>query len=893
MTTYKDLSLAQQVGQISASENRAELCKQIKTFMKEARQIMAQAFAQNEPIENLLEKQSSLTDEVINCLWNGFLWEKEAIALIAVGGYGRGELHPHSDIDLLCLTKTNLSPSLEENIQAFFAALWDAGLEVGHSVRTIRECIDLATEDVSVITNLIESRFMLGHIDLYTKLKTGIEPDKIWSPANFFEAKRKEQKERHWKHNNTEYNLEPNIKTSPGGLRDIQTIIWIAKRFYTVDTLHDLVQIGVFTEEEYNLLNTSHNFLARVRFALHLIVGRDDNRLLFDYQRRVAEKFGFTDSNIQLAVEQLMKRYYRVALTVSELNDLFLQHFEEVITQSTESENVIDIHESFQLRGHLIEAKHPNIFIDHPSALLEVFLLIANRQEIEGIRASTIRLIRDHRYLIDDSFRAKKENKAIFMQLLRSPYRLFTQLRRMKRYGILSRYIPAFGKIIGQMQFDLFHIYTVDAHTLLVIKNMRLFQLPEQKKFFPLAVQVIQQLPKIEILYLAGLFHDMAKGRGGDHSTIGADEAKIFCLEHGLSDYDADLVSWLVKSHLLMSMTAQKKDTSDPDIIHEFALNVGDLVHLDYLYVLTVADIYATNPTLWNNWRASLLSELYFGAKRALRRGLGNPINKQGWINETRVQALALLNLAGYEEEDVTPLWRVMGEDYFTREKPDDIAWHAKAILEHPSVGTPLILIKEAKLYGVEGGTQIFIYTQDQPNLFAVTVCALDQLQLTIIDARIMTSNTNFSLDTYIVLENDGNPIGNNLHRIEEIKKVLLQVLTGPYQVPEIIPKRMPRQLRQFRITTAVTISNDRSNPPRTIIEIRALDRPGLLARLGIIFSQFKLSVHNARIATLGECAEDVFFVTDENKQPLGDPELCLNLQKTICHALDQDLIKQ
>ncbi len=888
MTTHKELSPTN-----TEHDNRSELCKTIKAYLKESRKIMAEAFSKEEPIENLLTKQSQITDEVIHQLWNTLTWEGDQnICLIAVGGYGRGELHPYSDIDLLCLVSEQTRTDNNEKIQAFFTALWDAGLEVGHSVRTLNECITLAKEDITVITNMMECRFLFGDHALFVLLKDEIAPNKIWSPKEFFEGKRLEQKERHKKHNNTEYNLEPNVKTSPGGLRDIQTIIWIAKRFYTVDTLHDLVQIGVFTEEEYNLLNTSQNFLSQVRYALHLIIGRDDNRLLFDYQRQVAEKFGFTDSNIQLAVEQLMKRYYRVALTVSELNDLFLQHFEELLMEPIDPKKITPLNEHFQIRNHFIEAMHPNIFSENPACLLEVFILIANHPEIEGIRASTIRLIRDHRYLIDDQFRQNKHIKDLFIQLLRSPYRLFTQLRRMKRYGILGRYIPAFGKIIGQMQFDLFHIYTVDAHTLLVVRNMRFFQLPDQKKFFPLAAQVIQQLPKIEILYLAGLFHDIAKGRGGDHSTIGADEAKIFCLDHGLSEYDAQLVSWLVKNHLFMSITAQKKDISDPQTINEFAQHIGDLVHLDYLYVLTVADIYATNTNLWNNWRASLLSELYFATKRAIRRGLGNPINKQGWINESRTQALSLLSLAGYEEDDIHPLWRVMGEDYFTREKPDDIAWHAKAILEHPLDSSPLILIKEAKMYGVEGGTQIFIYTQDQPNLFAVTVCALDQLGLTIIDARIMTSNTNFSLDTYVVLERDGNPIGHNLNRIEEIKKALSHILTQPYQLPEVVQRRMPRQLRQFNVATIVTISNDRATP-RTVIEIRALDRPGLLARIGCIFAKFKLSVHNARIATLGECAEDVFFVTDENKQPLGDPNLCFDLQKTICDELDQDLTKK
>jgi [protein-PII] uridylyltransferase len=445
--------------------------------------------------------------------------------------------------------------------------------------------------------------------------------------------------------------------------------------------------------------------------------------------------------------------------------------------------------------------------------------------------------------------------------------------------------LPEFGFIVGQMQHDLFHIYTVDAHTLNLIKHLRKLQYTQVSDKFPLASKLMAKLPKPELIYLAGLYHDIGKGRHGDHSEIGAVDAEAFCIRHQLPQWDTRLIVWLVQNHLVMSTTAQRKDLSDPQVIHDFAQTVIDETHLDYLYVLTVADINATNPTLWNSWRASLLRQLYTETKRALRRGLENPVDREEQIRQTQSAALDTLVRNGNDQDDVEQLWSQLGDDYFLRHTSSDVAWHTEAILQQPADGGPLVLIKETTQRDFEGGTQIFIYAPDQHDFFAVTVAAMDQLNLNIHDARIITSSSQFTLDTYIVLDNDGDSIGNNPERIEKIRKGLTEALRNPDDYPTIIQRRVPRQLKHFAFAPQVTIHNDAQRPV-TVLELSAPDRPGLLARIGMIFLEFDLSLQNAKIATLGERVEDVFFITDENNQPLSDPQLCIRLQEAIVEQL-------
>ncbi|WP_094078684.1 [protein-PII] uridylyltransferase [Perlucidibaca aquatica] len=859
-----------------------------KTSLKAAQAELIERFKEGRDIRLLVREWANAIDDVLRQAWvNLGLDQFNDLALLAVGGYGRAELHPASDVDVLILHDgAELPTGAEEAVSQFITHLWDLGLDIGSSVRSLSDCVRLATEDITIATNIMESRTLVGDERLRRDMQRLTGPDRLWPGKAFFIAKRDEQIARHAKHNNTEYNLEPDLKNAPGGLRDIQTIGWVAKRHFGADTLRDLVAHGFITEAEFVELDECQCVLWRIRFALYIVSGRSDTRVLFDYQRRMAELFGYGDSQANRGVEQLMQDYYRAAMRISMLNEMLLRYFDEAILGEDESAPVVALNSRFQLRNGIIEVTSEDVFKRYPSALLEIFVLLGDHPEVTEVRASTIRLIMQHAVLIDDNFRNDIRNKSLFMELLRCRTALFSSLRRMKRYGILGRYIPAFGAIIGKMQYDLFHIYTVDAHTLLVLKNMRRFRYPEVEERFPVVAKVAKNLPKIELLYIAGLFHDIAKGRGGDHSELGAVDAHDFCIEHGLGKWDANLVAWLTQQHLVMSVTAQKKDVSDPDVINEFAKKVGDIVHLDYLYALTVADICATNPTLWNSWRASLLRQLYTQTKRALRRGLVNPIDKQEWIIENRASALELLEDQQIGSSEAEGVWDSLGDDYFLRESAKDIAWHTTALLRHGPDAGPLVLVRENHSEPYDGATQIFVYTRDLPNLFAATVAALDQLHLTVMDARIITSNNGFSLDTYIVLDENGDRIADS-SRLAHIGNELRQSLARPDQFPVLVQRRLPRQLKHFDVRTQVNLSNDLVHQ-RTVVEVITLDRPGLLARVGRIFMEHGVNLQNARIATLGERAEDVFFLTDAAQQPLSDPELCERLCAALRDQLDQ-----
>ncbi|MDH4610937.1 [protein-PII] uridylyltransferase [Pseudomonas sp. BN102] len=859
-----------------------------KKAIRQAREVLDNRFANGRDIRRLVEDRAWFVDQILRAAWERFGWSEDAeIALLAVGGYGRGELHPYSDIDLLILLDSADHEVFREPIEGFLTLLWDIGLEVGQSVRSVAECAEEARADLTVVTNLMESRTIAGPEHLRQRMLAVTSPEQMWPSKHFFLAKRQEQKARHAKYNDTEYNLEPNVKGSPGGLRDIQTILWVARRQFGSLNLHGLVQQGFLVESECSMLASSQEFLWKVRYALHMLAARAEDRLLFDHQRKIASLLGFEDGDGKLGIERFMQKYYRVVMGVSELSDLINQHFEEVILRAGETGQAQPLNSRFQLRDGYIEVTHPNVFKRTPFALLEIFVLMAQHPEIKGVRADTIRLLRDSRHLIDDDFRKDIRNTSLFIELFKSSQGIHRNLRRMNRYGILGLYLPEFGQIIGQMQHDLFHIYTVDAHTLNLIKHLRKLKWPELAEKFPLASKLIDKLPKPELIYIAGLYHDIGKGRGGDHSELGAVDAEAFCARHQLPVWDSRLVAWLVQHHLVMSTTAQRKDLSDPQVIFDFARLVGDQTRLDYLYVLTVADINATNPSLWNSWRASLLRQLYTETKRALRRGLENPLDREEQIRQTQSAAIDILVRNGIDQDDAEQLWSQLGDDYFLRHTASDVAWHTEAILQHPAGNDPLVLIKETAQREFEGATQIFIYAPDQHDFFAVTVAAMSQLNLNIHDARIITSTSQFTLDTYIVLDADGGRIGENPARIREIREGLIDALKNPDEYPAIIQRRVPRQLKHFAFPPQVTISNDAQRPV-TILELIAPDRPGLLARIGRIFLEFDLSLQNAKIATLGERVEDVFFVTDANNQPLSDPELCRRLQEAIVSQLSR-----
>ncbi|MEQ5837421.1 [protein-PII] uridylyltransferase [Marinobacter sp. NFXS9] len=850
----------------------------------------AQAFRNGADVRELVMARALSVDRILALLWSRYEFAaSDDIALIAVGGYGRGELHPHSDIDLLILTRDQVHEAWQEDLTSFITLLWDLRLDIGHSVRSIEESKAAARDDVTILTNLLETRTIAGPDSLRATLSEQVYSDDVSADRAYFIAKREEQRRRHEKYGDTEYNLEPNIKGSPGGLRDIQTIGWITKRHFGLESIADLTRFSILTEEEYQIILNGENFLWRLRYGLQLIADRNENRLLFDHQRALAEMLGYHDKGKRLGVEIMMQEYYRTVLALAELTDVILQYYDEAILGSDGNDDIRPINKRFQIRNGYIEATNNQVFAYAPYALMEIFVLMAQNPTIRGIRATTIRSLRAHRHLIDDAFRSDLAVTTLFMELLRTPHALDQTLSFMKKYNVLGRYLPEFGAIIGQMQYDLFHIFTVDAHTLRVIRNMVQMSGDEALSNFPLASRLVHRLPKLENLYIAGLYHDIAKGRGGDHSELGAEEAIDFCDRHHLSQRDTHLIAWLVENHLLMSMTAQRKDISDPDIIHAFARAVPSQVHLDYLYVLTVCDISATNPKLWNTWRASLLRQLYIEAKRALRRGSETPVDRNEWIKATQSEAREILLAQNITDEQIDAIWDVMDEDYFLQDSTVDIAWQTAAIIRHGNDPDPLVMIRDTRGGPTDGFSQIVIYMKDRAALFAATTAVLEQLNLNIVDARISSSDGPYSISAYVVLDEQGQPLGKDQARKERVRQRLIEELDDPEDYPDIIHRRTPRQLKHFSFPTQVTFSNDTVNQ-RTVMEVITPDRPGLLARIGSILLENNVRLTNAKIATLGERVEDVFFVTDEEGAPLSDPVVCQALQDDLCRQLDESV---
>ncbi|MCJ8337776.1 MAG: [protein-PII] uridylyltransferase [Pseudomonadales bacterium] len=872
--------------QLKTCSNPIPVFKQALTEMREN---MDREFLAKIDISRLIYGRSQILDLLLTSAWELFSWPAaEQASLIAVGGYGRGELHPHSDIDLLLLFEGADPEQYQQSISGFLTLLWDIKLDVGSSVRNIQECYEQSKDDITIATNLIESRTITGDPGLRQQMYERVISEKAWSAKDFLQGKLAEQKIRHQRTNNTEYNLEPNLKNSPGGLRDIHTIGWVGMRYFGATFIHDLLEYGFITSSELTILNKGWNYLWKIRYALHMINNKREDRLLFDHQRSLAELFGYRDQKGKLAVEQFMGKYYRVAMQMAGFNELLLQHFEETLA-SVDPRQIVPLNNRFQLNNNFIEVTHDKVFKYHPFALMELFVLLAQNRGIAGVRASTIRLIREHWYLIDDNFRSDIRNISLFMELLRQPDGVSTELKRMIRYGILGLYLPEFGRIVGQMQHDLFHIYTVDAHTVKVVRKCRQFRHLEHREQFPIAHRLVNQLPKIELLYIAALYHDIGKGRGGDHSELGSIDAIEFCKTHRLGKWDSQLIAWLVRNHLLMSMTAQRKDISDPEIIQTFAEQVGDITHLDYLYVLTVADINATNNSLWNNWRASLMRTLYGETKLALKRGLENPVNRQDLIDQVQQEAMDMLTTGIIDERQVVELWSTIGEDYFIHESAKSIAWHTKAIIERNNRNKTLVLIQKTSLRMHEGASEVFIYTKDAVNLFAVTVATLDQLSLSIQDARIYQTQGDYSFTTYTILTQENKSIPDNTKALRDIKQTISRKLSTPERYSSIIRRRVSRQLKLFSIPSKVKFTTD-SSTHYTQVEIISPDRPGLLAVIGQVFATHNIVLCKAKISIVGERVVDQFFITDCSGALVEDPEFIHLLQTEICRQLDQHI---
>jgi [protein-PII] uridylyltransferase len=842
---------------------------------------LKQRFADDEPVESLVRDRARMVDAVLRRAWELHVGPRaKDVNLIAVGGYGRGELHPCSDIDVLILLPKGEVAEAEAGIERFLTFMWDIGLEVGHSVRTIDDCQRESAADVSVATTFIEARLLAGPDHLFQSMRRALGQDKVWSSKAFFEAKVAEQQSRHHRYHDTGYNLEPNVKASPGGLRDIQTIGWVAKRHFGAETLDELVGHGFLTAAELRKLRQAQAFLWKVRFALHTLTGRREDRLLFDHQIRIAKMFGYEDAAYTLAVEQFMQRYYRTVMDVSLLNEMLLQLFREAILNAEGENTIVPLNPRFQLRNDYLEVTSEDTFARNPSAILELFRVMQDTPGIRGVRATTIRLLGRHLWLIDEEFRQNPRNHRLFLELLRAPVGVTHELRRMNLYGVLGRYIPAFGRVVGRMQYDLFHAYTVDAHILFVLRNLRRLALPRFEHELPDLSRLMATIQRPEVAYMAALFHDIAKGRGGDHSELGAVDAEAFCLEQGLSRYDARLVAWLVRHHLIFSVTAQKKDISDPKVIQEFARTVGDQTHLDYLYLLTVADVRGTNPKLWNSWKSSLFHDFYERVRRVLRRGLETPLEHEELVAETR--AHALLDVHQVPRERAEQIWRRFNDMYFLRYSAAEVAWHTRLLAATEPEDVSLLVAVRTEVE--RGGNAVLTVGPHRQQNFARTTAVLDQMGLNIVDARITPLDGGLGIDTYLVLEDTGQPIADR-QRAQQIEQQLRRALNAETDLP-VVTRRAPRQVRMFSTPTQISFSEDPLQN-RTVLEIIAGDRPGLLSEIGRVFLAEQIDVVTAKIMTIGERAEDVFYITDGQGRPLGE-QARRQLQERLAAALDR-----
>jgi [protein-PII] uridylyltransferase len=825
--------------------------------LKQGQIYLQQQFENGADIVELVHQRAYFVDEVIGQLWSQHIPKESPMALLAVGGYGRGELHPYSDIDLLVLLDTSISDQPPESLSQFLTQLWDIGLEIGHSVRTIAECRQQAEQDITIATNLLETRFICGEGSLFYGLQQLTVTNKTWDEKQFYQNKLAEQKQRHLKYNDTANNLEPNLKESPGGLRDLQVISWIAQQHFGVTDLKGLYDKGFLESNEYDILDQAQRFLWRVRFVLHMLAGRKQEKLMIDFQREIAVQLGYQDDDKRLAVEHFMKAYYLCARHVEQMNELLAQLFEENIILAEQPKHITPINRRFQVHNGYLETLNSGIFAFRPYAMLELFLILQQHSEIKGVRADTIRQLHAHLHLINDRFRADIQSRSLFMEIIRQTSSISHEFRRMNKLGVLGAYLPMFGVIVGQMQHDLFHTYTVDEHTLFLVRNLRRFSCEEYKEEFPLCSDVFYQLPKPELLYIAGLFHDIAKGRGGDHSKLGVVDATAFCEQHSLSTFDTDIVAFLVRHHLSMSATAQRYDIHDPDVIRKFARTVQTVNRLNYLYLLTVADIRATNENLWNGWRDSLLRQLYQMTRQWIEHNDDIAKNTQEKSLQQRQLALKAMSDSTWSEQDITDLWQPYDDDYFLRHSVEDIVRQTKQRLQQPDTDT---LIK-VRSYDDDGTKEIFILTKDQPCVFAAIAVAIEQLQLNILDAKINTASNGDLLNTYIVN-------GPERHNDEIINSIRQQLIDLDH-IDAYCPKHTPRKMTLFETAPVINFQASEQNK-HTILELYTHDRPGLISTVADVFIQCSIHLINAKLITLVDQVEDVFFVTSMTGKPLS-----------------------
>jgi [protein-PII] uridylyltransferase len=817
---------------------------------------LAARFDRGDEVDALVAARAGAVDGQLRAAWTRCVPDGAGLALFAIGGYGRGELFPQSDIDLLVLGAEDAQQVWREALARFLALLWDAGLQASQAVRSPAQCTE-AADDQTVLTAMMEWRPLAAGDEAQAALRAAIAPERVWPARDFFRVKVEEQRRRHARFGDTSDNLEPNLKDGPGGLRDIQTLRWMAQRLLGSGDLASMLAFGQIGAVEFDTLERERKALSRLRYGLHVVAGRREERLRFDYQKRLAARLGHTDDADNLAVEQMMQGFYRSAARVLRINDRLLQRFEEQLEGEGE---VLPIDEHFELRrGYL--AVRDRAWLQHGVAeVFGLFAAWAAHPESRGLHSMTAWSLAETLVKIPAYAEADHLLRQQFLALLRGPQPVKV-LERMARLGVLGRWIPAFAQVSGRMQFDLFHVYTVDQHTLAVLRNLAIFAAGEADERFSTAHTVWPSLRKPELLLLAGLFHDIGKGRGGDHSELGAVDAREFCLAHGLSEADTALVEWLVRKHLLMSVTAQKQDITDPEVIHRFAAEVADRQRLDHLYLLTCADIAGTSPKLWNAWKDRLLADLHTATRFALRRGLEHPVAADERIAENQTLARGLLAGEGFDAGAIDALFARMPRENFLRSRPDQIAWQAAA-LDGAAAGATAI--RARLLRGDAGGYEVFVNAADRDGLFAAIVITLDRLGLAIQQARALDGPHGSIFDTFHVLPNDPQ----HPPAVAQIEHALRQALAG--DLDRLLPSRrqQPRHLKHFRIAPRIDLEPV-AEGARTRMSLICTDRPGLLADVTHVLRRQRVRVHDARIATFGERAEDVFLIAGDDDRAL------------------------
>ena len=836
------------------------------------RAVLRAAFEARADTPRLLREHTRLVDRVVAGIWCD-LGAPAAAALVAVGGYGRGQLFPHSDVDVLILLPGTLDAAGTAFVERLVGVLWDVGLEVGHSVRTIAQCADEMAADVTIKTSLLEHRFVTGSRRLHRAFGRSIA--EAMDVPSFYEAKMLEQQQRHLKYHDTAYNLEPNVKESPGGLRDLHTVLWIARAAGLGRTWRELAQAGLITRPEARTVSRQERLIGALRVRLHHLAGRREDRLVFDLQNALAHELGLADTPAKRASEQLMQRYYRAAKIVRQVNVILLQNLHARLFPIPTEPVAID--GEFLAIDELLHVRDEALFELRPAAMLDAFLTMQRHPELKGMSARTLRALWRNRHRVDARFRREPANRARFMALLREPRGITHELRRMNLYGILGHVVPAFGRIVGQMQHDLFHVYTVDEHILMVIRNLRRFTESQHGHEYPLCSRLIGDFERKEVLYLAGLFHDIAKGRGGDHSALGAADARRFCRAHGLPAEDVDLVGWLVAQHLTMSATAQKQDLSDPNVVAAFAERVGTERRLVALYLLTVADIRGTSPRVWNAWKAQLLEDLYHATRARLAGATGGVTLADSLLARQR-EAQRLLRLYAVANDAERALWEELDNVYFQRHSADEIAWHARHLHWRVAGAAPVV---QARLSRAEAGLQVAVYLPDQKDLFARISGFFGRQGLSILEAKIHTTRHGYALDTFTV-HDPADPDTSYRDAIQIVEFELARVLRDqrPLEPPTV--GRASRHLRHFPLTPEVRIFPD-DKGTHFILEIVAGDRPGLLAKIAYTLARANINIVSAKINTLGERAEDAFLIDGAR---LHDEHALLRLETALYEQL-------